>query len=693
MTGRSGGGRDRIPRRPAVPAGAPLLPVGPAIERFRELMDEAPWNASIKDAEGRYLYLNRHYLATLGPRFGSEWYGKTDADIWPPENAARMREIDTLALAGADVPVFSLVRPFDDGPHTFVIMKFPLATQDGRTVLGGVGLDLTEHARGEAEHDRLAAAIEQATESIEITDLDGRITYVNPAFERVTGYARDEVVGQNPRILKSGAQSAAFYEAMWSTLASGQPWSGDLVNRRKDGSTVTESAVISPIRGAHGAISGYVAGKRDVTQARALEGRSATLSRQRALIARTIREIHRGDDLEATAQAICEQVINLPDLVKAQLFLFELDGRATPIGTVVAGDPHPVIRPLPRQRGRHLRERASEGPWIEPWVNRPWHPYNQLLKGLGVQAAAYAPIRHDDRLIGLLIVDSQRSVPEGALVEELPALVEFADLTGALIGRSVLERTELGRARQDITAIIDRQAFQPVFQPIVQLADEAVVGFEGLTRFADGTDPSARFLQAATVGLGLRLEAATLEAALSAAATLPPRAWLDVNVSPEFVLEGTMLRAVLARHHGRRVVLEVTEHEVISDYPAFRAAIDRVGPRFELAVDDTGAGFASLRHILELRPAFLKLDRWLVEGLDRDDARQAMVVGIGHFARSSGCRIIAEGIETPAERDTLRGLGVELGQGYLLGRPLPAATPGAGGGPTDRRSPRPGHPR
>ena len=126
MTGRSGGGGDRIPRRRPVPPGVPLVPVGPAVERFRELMDEAPWNASIKDADGRYLYLNRHYLATLGTRFGSEWYGRMDGDIWPPENAARMHEIDTLALGGADVPVFSLVRPFDDGPHTFVIMKFPL---------------------------------------------------------------------------------------------------------------------------------------------------------------------------------------------------------------------------------------------------------------------------------------------------------------------------------------------------------------------------------------------------------------------------------------------------------------------------------------------------------------------------------------------------------------------------------------
>lgn len=671
MTGRSG---DSIPRRRRAPPGVPLVPLGPAIERFRELMDDAPWNASIKDAEGRYLYVNRHYLATLGAWVGSEWYGKTARDIWPPENADQIREIDALALGGAEMPLFSLVRPFADGPHTFVIMKFPLPTKSGGIVLGGVGLDLTEHARAEAEHDRLSAAIEQATESIEITDLKGRITYVNPAFERVTGYVRDEVIGRNPRMLKSGAQSTSFYDAMWATLTSGRPWVGDLVNRRKDGSTVTEEAVISPIRDAHGVISGYVAGKRDVTQARALEGRTAALSRQRALIATTIREISAGDSLEATAQAICQQVINLPELVKAQIFLFELDGRATSVGTAVAGDPDPPVRPLPRQRGRHLRERANQGPWIEPWINRPWHPYNQFLNALGIHAAAYAPIRHDQRLIGLLIADSPKSVAEGALVEELPALVEFADLAGALIGRAAAARTELGRAREAIATIIERRSFQPVFQPIIQLADDTAVGFEALSRFTDGVDPAVRFAEAATVGLGLGLEAATLDAALTAAAKLPPQAWLDVNVSPEFVLEGAMLRGVLGRHHGRRVVLEVTEHEVISDYPAFREAIDRIGPRYELAVDDTGAGFASLRHILELHPAFLKLDRWLVEGLDTDEARKAMVVGIGHFARSAGCRIIAEGIETAAERDALRALGIELGQGYLLGRPLPAAS-------------------
>ena len=423
---------------------------------------------------------------------------------------------------------------------------------------------------------------------------------------------------------------------------------------------------------ARGAATGYVAVKRDVTQERELEERAATLSRHRALIAATIRGVRAGDTPEATAQAICRQVVDLADIVKAQIFLFELDGRAMPIGTVVRGQSDVALRPLPFQRSRHLRERAAEGPWVEPWVSRPWHPYNQLLNSLGVRSVAYAPIHHADRLIGLLIVDSPKSVADGTLVEILPALVEFADLAGSHIGGLVAERTEVARVRQRISTIITRRAFRPVFQPIVDLVNDAIVGYEALTRFTDGMSPDVRFGEASTVGLGPSLEAATLEAALAAAVALPPKAWLDVNVSPAFVLEQETLRGILRRHRGRRMVLEVTEHEVVSDYPAFRIACAAVGPRVELAVDDAGAGFASLRHILELRPSFVKLDRWLVEDLNADEARQAMIAGVLHFAKSTGCRIIAEGIETSAERDTLRALGVQLGQGYLLGRPVPA---------------------
>ena len=135
-----------------------------------------------------------------------------------------------------------------------------------------------------------------------------------------------------------------------------------------------------------------------------------------------------------------------------------------------------------------------------------------------------------------------------------------------------------------------------------------------------------------------------------------------------FVCSGRQLADLLSTC-DRDIVLEVTEHTAIEDYHSFRNAVDALGPKVRLAVDDAGAGFASLRHILELRPAFVKLDRGLIEGIDVDEARRALVAGMQHFANGTQCRLVAEGIETVFERASLRDLGVALGQGYVLGRP------------------------
>jgi PAS domain S-box-containing protein len=120
--------------------------------------------------------------------------------------------------------------------------------------------------RAEIERERLTRAIEQSGESIVITDSLGKIVYVNPAFEATTGYSREEVLGINPRVLKSGMHDADFYRQMWEKLKAGQAWEGEIVNRRKDGSLFTEFATLSPVRDAHGRIIHFVAVKRDVSQ-------------------------------------------------------------------------------------------------------------------------------------------------------------------------------------------------------------------------------------------------------------------------------------------------------------------------------------------------------------------------------------------------------------------------------------------
>ncbi len=146
----------------------------------------------------------------------------------------------------------------------------PLGQGDTRKALVFVE-DITERKSVEEQNTRLAAAIESAAEAIIITDTDGTIQYVNPAFESITGYPREEAVGKTPRILKSGKQDDDFYRALWDTLKRGEVWQGRFVNKKRDGSLYNEEATISPIRTASGEIMNYVAVKRDVTEKMKLE--------------------------------------------------------------------------------------------------------------------------------------------------------------------------------------------------------------------------------------------------------------------------------------------------------------------------------------------------------------------------------------------------------------------------------------
>ncbi len=126
----------------------------------------------------------------------------------------------------------------------------------------------------------------------------------------------------------------------------------------------------------------------------------------------------------------------------------------------------------------------------------------------------------------------------------------------------------------------------------------------------------------------------------------------------------------------RPLVVEITEHVAISDYEALRTALAALGPSVRASVDDAGAGYASFRHILELRPAMVKLDIALVRGLDGDQGRQALLAGMVYFATKRRIKLIAEGIETEAELEALRSLAIPYGQGYLLGRPQDGGGPG-----------------
>jgi PAS domain S-box-containing protein len=657
--------------RPFTPTPIPPPAVRPdsvASVSFQDLIERAPVAAFVKDAQGCYVYASPYLLAMMGKHMGPDWRGKSDADLWPPEAAAAMHTRDEAAMSGEGPQIFSRMMPRADGPHTVLMIEFPLPTLDGGIGVGGLAVDVTEFAGAQTDHAQRVAITDHTTDSVMVVGLDGLISDVNAAFERASQYSRLEAIGQNPRFLQSGLHTAEFYQQMWSSLTAGVTWTGELIDRRKDGSFYIEAAVIAPIVDGNGQPAGYVAVNHDVTAERAFMAGAAVAVSEHALALEVIRDLLPGAPPEATAQAICHKVATLPGLNAAQIIAFQLDGRAVPIGHAVAGRPDPPLLALSHNVGRRLRARAAHGPWIEPWANRQGRAYDQLVQKAGPSSMAYAPVRYGERLVGLLAVQSVDVANKNAIADLLPTLAEFADLTGAVLGLELTGRIEMQISREHVSGIIAKAAFSPVFQPIVDIVLNEVVGYEALTRFTDGSDPESVFAEAAAVHLGLELEIATLKAALAASSALPPQAWLNFNASPELILDGGRLRS-LTSGIRRLLVVEVTEHQAVEDYPAFRAAVASLRRGTRLAVDDAGTGFASLRHILELRPAFVKLDRWLVSGLEDDEARQAMIVGLRHFARHTGCLLIAEGIETDRELAAVRSLDIRLGQGYALGRP------------------------
>jgi PAS domain S-box-containing protein len=507
-----------------------------------------------------------------------------------------------------------------------------------------------------------------------IKDGEGHYLFANDHAIRLMGGPLGPVWrGRTDDELWPSAVAAQIRDSDATALVRGSPVEYELILSAPDGiHTVLMSTF--PLRGASGErLLGSVGldvtdRVRTASEAR-LKGdrRDALRALERAAVADTLVHLRAVVGIDDTAAAICRAIHSLPRLTLASILLFEMDGSGTPIGVAAAtGRP----RALPRLRQAHtraLRLRAADGPWIEAWTSPNRHPHSRTLRLLGIRHVAYAPIQSGDDLVGVLMVAGSAEIGEEELAGLLPAISEFAGLAGALLGPGMPGRLGYRTKRNHILSVIAKQAFHPVFQPITELRSGVVLGYEALTRFDDGVDPRLRFADADEVDLGLKLEVATLRAALLSARSLPPDVLLSLNVSPKLLLSGGPLRSLLRRHQGE-VVCEVTEHEAIADYPAFRAMAARL-PGVRLAIDDVGAGFASFRHILELRPAFVKLDRSLVAGIDGDPIRRELIGSIGSFVQAAGCRLIAEGIETDAELATLQELGVPLGQGYLLGRP------------------------
>ena len=255
---------------------------------------------------------------------------------------------------------------------------------------------------------------------------------------------------------------------------------------------------------------------------------------------------------------------------------------------------------------------------------------------------------------------------------DLLVMKVFAELIADRIeGDLTMVRDRVAKHRR-ISAVLDSHQPSIVYQPIFDFQGMTICGWECLSRFnaEPVRSPDQWFKEAAEGGLGVELECHAIAAALKGMEALPSGTYLTLNCSPQLMLSGR-LTDLLSPWPASRLVLEITEHAVVNDYSHLIEALKPLRQHgVRLAIDDAGAGYASMRHILQLRPDMIKLDISLTQGIDHDPQKRAMASALIVFARETGSTIVAEGVETQSELEALRLLGANKVQGYLLGRPV-----------------------
>jgi EAL domain-containing protein (putative c-di-GMP-specific phosphodiesterase class I) len=301
-------------------------------------------------------------------------------------------------------------------------------------------------------------------------------------------------------------------------------------------------------------------------------------------------------------------------------------------------------------------------------------PFTRLVP---VGAHVCVPIQlYDGRVFGTLACIS--SQPDHSLgARDLSMMRVFAEMAAEHIEADLQTEQEKHEVTRRITSVLTGEAISLVYQPVFDLRQAHVVGFEALARFTTTTptrSPDAWFADAARVGLDVALEMKVIEKALASFTSLPSGVYIGFNVSPNIVING-QLELAFQGMPLERIVLEINEHVSIREYDEIAKAMVPLRQQgLRVCVDDTGGGLSSFRHIVSLRPDIVKLPMSLTRNIDSDGARRALACALLQFANEHGSEIVAEGVETAAELKALRALGVMRAQGYFLGRPAPLAT-------------------
>ena len=541
----------------------------------------------------------------------------------------------------------------------------------------------------------LARAIEQTDDAVMITRSDGVIEYVNPGFERITGYRAGDIIGRRPSILASGMHPPAFYSELWRTLGRGESFRSVFTNRRSSGELYYEEKTISPIRGADEAISHFVATGKDVTERIAAERRLEYLANYDALtglpnrsllhdrLAQAIQRAHR------LGKGVAVQFV---DLDRFKLINDTLGHNA---GDRVLIEAASRLRQCLRATDTVARLGGDEFILIQEGVGNPDEVEQVARKVLDAFAPCF-PVAPPQGLFVSVSVGLALYPGDGLTPDELLMRADLAMYRAKEDGRNSFRFFE---AAMDASAMrtltleaairgaLDNREFAVVYQPIIDTRTQRPIAVEALMRWhspVHGTVPPDHFIPLLEEnGMIVPVSRWALRQALRQVRTLQcagqPALRLAFNLSSRQFRDVELLQDVTAAldeagFDPTLLELELTESALMDNPDASAAVLEALRARgIRVAVDDFGTGYSSLAYLMRFPVRTLKIDRSFVYQMERSKEAATIVRAIASLARSLGLELIGEGVENVGQLALLQEVGCHQVQGFLFSRPVTGA--------------------
>ena len=647
-----------------------------------------------KSMDGKITSWNRAAEKMYGYTRG-EVVGRDLSFLVPPGRQAEIQAIMERVLSGQPIECLETQRLTKTGSVLDVSLSVsPIKDPTGLiTGASAIARDITLRKRAEEQLKLQSAALEAAANAIVITDYEGKIVWVNRAFTTMTGYGKEEVLSKNLRLLKSGDQPESYYANLWSTISSGKVWQGEIVNRRKDGTTYTEEMTITPVSRDVGnpADRYFIAIKQDITKRKRAEERVQYLAYYDALTGLPNRTLLQDRLAKALAGARRRKD-------KAAILFLDLD-RFKDINDSLG---HSVADLLLQEVAERLKTWAREQDTVARVGGDEF-----LIVLTGVKDVADAAVA-TERIVNLMTAEfvvqgHSLSIgcsvgisifPEhGADGETLIKNADAAMYSAKENGRNrfqfftedmnaqVVERLTL---ENSLRLALDKKELFLVYQPQMDIATGRITGLEALLRWQHpdlGLVPPDKFIRIAeNSGLIVPIGEWVVRTACRQA-----RKWQDeglpavsvaVNVSAvQFRQEGFCELIRRALHETglapQYLELELTESLLLANADLMLSVVQELKAMgVTLAIDDFGTGYSSFSYLRQFRVSKLKIDRVFIRdvAVNPDDA--AIASAIISMAKSLHLKVIAEGVEDEAQMSFLRAHQCDEIQGYYFSKPL-----------------------